>query len=196
MNPVSLLFSLFVFALFAATAGLIWWGAKRNSHWSIRRRKITCGGLLGLAFVAAVFAYKTDSHQRAVTLFETKFDWQDLPVKKWSIAVENPGSEHTMRLMPMAKPFRQAKSPVTLRIRFRQMDGQILFEKEVKFHTETETGKNSATREVWESHKFTFSPAEESIHQLEIEPVGPPPPVLFVRIEDPLKTDGKRTAGY
>lgn len=197
MNASSLGLSLTVFLIFAGMTALVWWGAGKHAHWSNRKRKIVCGLFLVGAVIFSLFAYLTDSHQRAVTLFEKRFDWEGGKPMAWEFSVEHPGTVHHLSLTPLLRPLKKANSPVTLRVSIEPREGGSLLEESIVFNLTKEiTGKNAPTRQTWESHDRDFQPTSAGIHILRIEAEGVHPSILFIRIEDPLKTDGQRAPGY
>ena len=197
MNGTSLILSLGVFAMVGVTTAFIWWGANKYSDWSARKRNLVCGSLFIGGICFAIFAYSTDSRQRAITLFETKFDWKKLPEKSWRIEVEHPGITHKIYFTPDLPPLREATGEVTLEVSFGRKEEAPVFDELLVFERERESSSDSRTRRyVWESHFLEFTPDKSGTHVLSVAAPDGYPPLLFIRIEDPLKRDGKRAAGY
>lgn len=197
MNAISLLWSLGVFLVFAGATAFIWWGAGKHSHWSNRKRRVVCRALLVGALAFALFTYVTDSRQRAVTLFETRFSWKDGKPQAWEFEVEHPGTVHQLLLAPLPAPFQEADFPVVLQLSVDSGSSESILAESVEFALTTEiTTKNAPVRRTWESHRLEFRPVAAGVHSLVIGAKERHPPILFVRIEDPLKKDGERAPGY
>lgn len=150
------------------------------------------GGLVG-----GWFAYTMDNHHRAITLFEVVADWESgSRLVDETIVLEHPGVEHTLRVKPDTPPGHKALTPVRLRIEVIPDNNDALVSTTQEFAMRDEGGGKGRLTQ-WDSHWFKFTPTGARTIQLRISPVGGSyPPLVFVRLEDPLKTDGERAPGY
>lgn len=160
------------------------------------KARLTALGLAvgGVAF--GVFAGLTDYGQRAVTLFEVEVPGYERaapggpPVRELEFAVEHPGVEHTLMFWPKAGPLGAGHDAV-VRVELRDAAGATLLEREERF--EPRSGESGSR---WGSASVRFTPAQAGRHVLLVTAATPDTPIVHVRIEDPLKRDGVRPAGY
>ena len=198
MNPYSLLWFSFIVALAAGLAWFVDWGAKRQGKWSaVKRKRVFRLFLLGgIGF--GLFAFFTDSDQRAITLFEVEENWGERAELVWEFTVEHPQAKHTLRVVPRPDPGSEASRPIALEIELADGGGAALVGGRMEFPIERDIGSGRGTvpRDVWRPFAVEFTPSRAGLHRLRIASDDGKPPVIFVRIEDPLKTDGRRAHGY
>ena len=198
MNPYSLLWFAFIITLFAGLAWFVDWGAKRQGQWSLvkRRRVFRLFLLGGVGF--GLFAFFTDSEQRAITLFEVEEEWGERAELVWAFDVEHPQVEHTLRVVPRPDSGLEASRPIRLEVELTDGGGAALVGGRVEFQIERDigAGRGALPRDVWRPFAAVFTPSRAGLHRLRIVSAEGKPPRVFVRIEDPLKSDGRRAPGY
>lgn len=143
----------------------------------------------GLAF--AVFAGVIDYGQRAVTLFESEVAVGGaMAPQELTFTVEHPGVEHRLTVFPTgAGPF-GASASVGLRVELLDSAGAT-----VLAHDETLAPHSSRSSTDWDTIVLGFTP-RAGAHTLRLTPLTGGIPRLHVRVEDPLKRDGRRMPGY
>lgn len=160
-----------------------------------RRAALIALGLAVGGVAMAVFAGITDYGQRAVTLLELEVDGTAATgaqtVREVPFAVEHPGVEHTLTAWPTGAGPLGASSAVALRVEVVDAEGAIVLSREATLEPRP---ADSSTD--WDTISARFTPAQAGRHTLRVMPLTANIPLVHVRIEDPLKTDGQRMPGY
>lgn len=195
----SLLLSAAIMAAFSLAAwAVVHFGRRaRQSEQKLRRLRI---GLLAGGGLLAAYALVVDLELRRTTLLEVLIE----PVGEihtLRFGVEHVGVEHSLLLAPRAPLGSEAKGAVSLAVVLREgggggeEDAVRLLDEALIFETFVKGRGNRSLRSTWQSHTLHFTPRRACEHELVLE-LDQLPPVLQVRIEDPLKTDGERAQGF
>lgn len=154
--------------------------------------------LLGVVLGYAAF---TITHRLArTTLYEVMAEGSigvelgtSAPVRNLVFNVEHPGVEHVLMLCPKSKLFRSPWSAVEVLFSLHGPAGEALIPKRTeRFRVEG----NGPHKSDWEAKRFDFTPAAAGSHTLQVIPITIGIPGIHIRVEDPLKRDGQRAAGY
>ncbi len=199
----ALVLSVFILLMTLGLAWLVYWSGPRFAAWGEPRTRLTAGGFALGGVIASFFAYSVTTAIDRSTLFETRFKGnggtrQGDPVvtRSASFAVEHPGNAHTLMLSPR-KPFAQlADFAITIHLRLWERRDQPLIDTHLTFEPQqrVSTDRNGYRHVYWEwdSVTYDFKPPEQGLHYLEVDFLNVDTPDFYLRIEDPLKTDGQR----
>ena len=115
------------------------------------------------------------------------------PVRNLHFNVEHPGTEHDLMVSPTSKLFQTPRFSVDVSFSLHGPAGEALIPKRTeRFHVQG----NGAHKRDWEAKHFDFTPVAAGSHTLQVVPITVGIPGIHIRVEDPLKRDGKRAAGY
>lgn len=195
--------SLFIVLMFAALAGLVYWAGPSLAGWSRRRAQFTSGGFVLLGISASVFAYLVTAEMDRVTLFEAKVKGNPetqvgdpVVIRQLQFNVEHPDVTHTLMLHPRREFAEMANYTVKLNVRLWAEPSALYLDTPAVFEPEQRSSNNSSgTRHTyyeWDAIRYEFTPTQSGSHSLELGLLTINTPDVFVRIEDPQKTDGKR----
>lgn len=166
-------------------------------------RKARLGALLfplfGLAF--GYGAYAINNSVATTTLYEVTAEGSEgvelgaaAPVRNLQFEVEHPGAEHNLMISPRSKMFRSPSSAVEIAFSLHGPAGEVLIpERTEGFGV---VGGGQRRKRDWEAKHFRFTPRAAGAHTLQLIPITIGIPTVHIHIEDPLKRDGKRAAGY
>lgn len=169
-------------------AGLAAWSGVRYGGGPMAYRRAVIG-MVVLGLAGGAYAYRVGEAQSRVTLFEV--DIAAAPQLDLVIPVEHPGVTHLLTIDPKLGPgLRQAREPVALQFSLSDPSGSPLLDQQVTLQVRCER------RCAWNAWEGSFTPASAGPHALRIALLTPDVPRVFVRVEDPLKTDGQRAPGY
>jgi len=199
----ALILSVFILLMTLGLAWLVYWSGPRLAGWGLGRTRLTAGGFALGGVIASIFAYSVTTAIDRSTLFETRFKGnggtrQGDPVvtRSASFTVEHPGNAHTLMLSPR-KPFaEQADFAITVKLRLWERRNRPLIDTQTTFEPQqrvsTDRNGHRAVYWEWDAATFDFTPLDHGLHYLEVDFVNVDTPDFYLRIEDPLKTDGQR----
>jgi hypothetical protein len=154
-------------------------------------------GVLG--FIFSAYAFVVDYRQRVTTLYEDFVKGSigvkvntEAPIREITFNVEHPGVEHQLSVKPSLNFGQSPSGDVTVSIRLLDGKNNVIINVTEIFKVITP----ARSKVQWDDKSYRFTPSDKGSHTLLISPITIGIPEIFVRIEDPEKTDGKRTPGY
>lgn len=162
------------------------------------RRAAIIFPLLGV--VLGYVAFHMNNRMAVTTLYEVMVEGSvgmtpgaPAPVRSHLFNVEHPGVKHELLVAPVSKMFQAPTSGIEVSFSLAGPTGEALIpERTEAFAVE----RRSRRKTEWEGKTFDFTPVAAGSHTLEVVPLTIGIPGIHVRVEDPLKRDGQRAAGY
>lgn len=195
-----------LFGVCALFAVLTWYVS--NNHAEIRRnpaqrRRTQITALCFLLFGAGFgyLAFSIDNQMRIVTLHEVMVEGNSglsagapAPTRTIDFTVEHPGTEHELFISPTSDLTHLPQSDAEVRLSLEGPSGQILVSERTEIFGMRMMTRNQ--RADWNGKSFPFTPTVAGPHTVRVTPLTAGIPRIQVRVEDPLKRDGKRMPGY
>ena len=197
--------ALFILVFGTGLAWLVYWAGPKWGGWSVRRAQLTGGTALILTLLATWYVYTTSSEMAGITLHEARVagsmgvrEGDPIVVHDIDFIVEHIDVEHTLYLHPRLDFMKQADFTAIVHVKLKDAVGKVLLDSDVRFAPREEiTSRNGVTaaRWVWGAQSLRFTPTQTGPHILQLELLVTDIPDIFIRIEDPMKTDGERVPG-
>lgn len=166
----------------------------------VRKVRIQSVILVLLGVVLGYGAFIINHRVARTTLYEVMAEGSigvelgtSAPVRNLVFNVEHPGVEHELMVSPTSKLFQSPTSSVEVLFSLHGPAGEALIPKRTERFRVAGGGRNKSD---WEAKQFDFTPIAAGSHTLQVIPITIGIPRIHIRIEDPLKRDGQRMAGY
>jgi len=184
-----------------SVAGIVWITGPKYARWSRRRADITAGLFVLGALLMAYFSHTTENSMARITLKEAVLEGSlnlragdPIPERELGFDIEHPGVEHNLSIYPRIGSFKSAAFVARAEAELLDPDGKALIQQTLEFQLRAITNRTGFVRNVWRSHNLAFTPNGPGHYRLVIRPLVMDIPEFFIRIEDPMKTDGVRDA--
>ncbi len=199
--------NLFVLLVFLTLAVLVYWAGPRYGGWSKKRTYVTSGAFVLMALLGSGYSFWVTAELERITLFEARvqgnlgaLEGSPVITRDVSFWVEHANSPHRLIVHPRLGMGEQATFTARLKVRLstsmhRLLDAEAVFEpQERRRHHDHDAGP-AYSRYEWEAASFEFIPKDIGDHRLEVDFLVADTPDVLIRVEDPLKTDGRRVPG-
>jgi hypothetical protein len=189
-------------ALFGLLAWVVSFKHPRVVRDPVMRRKARLWALLFpvIGMVMGFGAFTLNNRVARTTLYEVVTEGSvgvepgtSAPVRNLVFNVEHPGVEHDLMISPTSKLFQTPSSEVEVAFSLHGPTEEVLIPERTE-HFRVEGG--GRRKRDWEAKNFNFTPVVAGSHTLQVVPITIGIPSIHIHIEDPLKRDGKRAAGY
>ena len=165
-----------------------------------RKARRTAVVLPVLGAVLGYGAFKIDNRVAVTTLYEVMAEGSvgmepgtPAPVRNLLFNVEHPGVKHDLLVAPVSKQSHSPTSAVEVSFSLHGPTGEALVpERTERFDLE----RRARRKTDWEGKTVYFTPIAAGSHIIRVSPITIGIPGIHLRVEDPLKRDGKRMAGY
>jgi hypothetical protein len=186
--------------VFLLAAGGGWLVARKAANRRERRSIYVKSLFLAACGVAlSAFAFHADGQLRRTTLHEViidgapsgEFSDEEAVLSFIEFSVEHAGVEHDLMIGPMYRPPTMQRADFEVRILAMLATGD-----EPAFLEEVLDFAPNPRKKDWQAAYLKFTPATSGPHTLGLRLLTPDIPAIHIRVGDPLKTDGRRIAGY